>query len=110
MGRYAQQRRRGSAGPVLAGPSPPPAPFFEVPSLDLILEPSGDDDTGGTFNIYRGPTLEGPWTLFVSTPWEVGYDVGSTEDLDGFAYQAEEVGNGTTYVGTSPRSETFDLT
>jgi len=105
MGKWAQQKKRGSSSDI--GLSPPPAPFLHDTAGDLIQDATGVADAGGIIEISEGDTEEGPWVLCASHAWDPSYNWGAVADFEGPYLSAVEIGNGIVYAGTSQRSAAF---
>lgn len=104
MGKWSQYRRRGSGSQQSEALGPPPAPVLTVSNGDFTINASGGDDTGGTSILFYSVTGAEPGTQVDSQPWATSVDSMPTTDVPvGFAW-AVEIGNGTAYEGTSPRS------
>lgn len=98
MGKWSTYRHRGAVRQQAAALTVPPAPVLSFEDGDLLVTPTGNDDTGGTVNIYRSEYEEGPFTFAGSLPW--GNPRAFTGPDSGY-YYATETGNGSTYVGES---------
>jgi hypothetical protein len=107
MGRWAQQRKRGSIGHKLEGLQAPPAPIIALVGDSLKQSAQGGADTGGTVSLYRSPDGLAPFELQSVDAWESSYDWGTSEDIGHGVYRATETGNGFAYFGESQPSNTI---
>jgi len=105
MGKWAQQKKRGSSVGIHL--PPPPQPFMEDIAGDLIQHALGEDDPGGLLRLYEGPTEFGPWALLSTLAWSRLANWGAISSFDGPYLVGAEVGNGVTYEAESQPSDAF---
>jgi hypothetical protein len=108
MGKWAQQRKRGSAGCGIAALQPPPAPLLNNPDVDLLQHPQGSPDPGAATTLYRSPDGGAPWFAYAAGVWADPSTWGDPGVLDIGYYRATETGNGSVYAGESPPSNVFE--
>jgi len=108
MGKWSTYQLRGSnnVGPAL--PSPP-APVLSVPVTNVTQTAGGNANTGGTIQLWEAPTDNGPWTINATHSWISPHNWGPSAGFAGLSLKALEIGNGTTYRGTSPWSNTLKI-
>lgn len=109
MGKWAQQRKRGSAGQSAIPLLPPPAPLLAVEDDQLEQRTTGAGDSGGTITLYYSTTYVGPYAAFEGFFYESPHSWSNTGDLEPGYYKATETGNNSAYAGESPPSAILEL-
>ena len=109
MGRWAQSRRRGGRPSSGTTHPPPPAPVIGIVADELVLDPQGEDDTGGKFEMEYSATGEDPWAFWTDAPWADPGSFGLVTNINPGFYRGREIGNGIRYSGPSAYSNAFDL-
>lgn len=104
MGRWAQNRRRGTAGDGAPHLTLPPAPVLTEDVGNLIATPQGDDDTGGTITLQTQDTGTHIWSDYASWTWDNPVTITTPGIPDLTPCRAYETGNGSIYAGQSPPS------
>jgi hypothetical protein len=104
MGKWAQQRKRGSSGYGTIALQPPPAPTLRVEEEQLVQHANGTDDTSGTLRLWQADELLGPWTLLYTGAWYRDWPWGALGEIPYPYLHATEVGNASNYLGESAPS------
>ncbi len=107
MGRWAQAKRRGAAGPKTPPLVPPPVPSLSIIDGYLRQTAAGGDDTGGKVHLFRAAGEGGPFLSYGVADWALVYPWGQEETLSGWWYTASEEGNNTVYAGLSEQCAPF---
>ena len=76
---------------------------------DLVQYAQGGFDIGGWITLYYSATPGGPFAAVDTDAWSNPRLWGQAGDLDPGWYYGTETGNGTTYSGTSPNSNTINM-
>jgi hypothetical protein len=107
MGKWATYQKRGSCrvGDLLPSPNPPLLTLFEG---NLIATSDQFDNAGGGSLLYFSGSVNGPWTLYATRPWDVDTNWEDPEDLPPTYLKATTGGNGVAYRGESGGSNVFD--
>jgi len=107
MGKWCQQRKRGSSVGIHL--PPPPRPVLEDLGTEVLQTATGLDDTGGTCGLETSDDDGLTWDFAGSPPWEDLFIWGASDDFAGLLLRCRETGNGITYSGHSPWSLVLDL-
>ena len=110
MGKWAQQRKRGSAGQGTIAPQTPPAPFLDVVAGDLVSQAHIADNYGGVCTLFRSATEFGEYSLHDQEDWDPSLDWNAFVTIVPGWYKATQTGNGTKWVGSSPFSNAQHIT
>lgn len=109
MGKWAQQRKRGSAGHGPVALPPPPAPQLLIIEDSVYQLASSDTDTNGSLKLYYSTSGGEPWNFISSVIWKLEHYWGSTDYYQGDWLRATEVGNDLDYAGESQPSNVLAL-
>jgi len=110
MGKWAQQRKRGSAGQSAIAPLPTPAPYLDVIAGDLVSQAHITDNYDGACRLFRSTLEAGPYVLHDEEPWDPSLDWSVNVTITPGWYQATQVGDGVHYVGESSPSNRQHIT
>jgi hypothetical protein len=106
MGKWCQQRKRGSsAQPALPGP---PTPLLSDDDDEVLQTAQGLADTGGLCQIETSENNGLTWADAGSRAWEPEAIWGDVGDFPGQLVRAREVGNQNVYAGPSDWSNILD--
>jgi hypothetical protein len=109
MGKAATYRKRGTHAAAATPDLRPPAPALNVVAANLIQAATGNNDEGGEARLYSSPTGTPPWTQTDSDAWDWVVAWGPVDGFPPAFYAATEIGNGSTYIGESDRSNIIHL-
>jgi hypothetical protein len=107
MGKHHTYRKRGSVRPDRAALPVPYAPTLGLVDDELTQSSGAATNNRGTLNIYLGPTESGPWSLWGTHVWVFEYGWSDIGDAPVGYYYCEEIGNNSTWFGTSQPSNIF---
>jgi hypothetical protein len=107
MGKHHTYRKRGSVRPDRAALPVPPAPSLTLVDSELTQISASGINTGGVLNIYSSVSGSAPWLRFGTVTWAFAYGWADIGDVPVGYYRCEEVGNNSTYFGTSQPSNIF---
>ena len=106
MGKWCQQRKRGSSAQPALGK--PPTPRLSDEEAEVLQTAQGLDDTGGLCEIEISENDGLTWAGAGSRAWEQEAVWGEVGDFAGELVRARETGNGTVYAGPSDWSAVLD--
>jgi len=107
MGKWAQQKKRGSSVGIHL--PPPPRPLLRDIADEAVQTATGADDTGGTCTLQTSGDGGLSWDFADTRAWEEEIVWGDVGDFTGLLLRCWESGNGTVYQGDSPWSLILDL-
>ena len=108
MGKYATYRKRGSHAAGPSGLPVPQTPVLGTQDDDLISEQASIPDPGGTIRLFFFETEEGEYTQIQGSPPAPLINWSELTVLESGFFKVDQVGGGTNYAGTSPRSAPFE--
>jgi len=109
MGKYATYRMRGGGQPLTRPLGPPEPPVMSEVDSELAQTSASASNVGGLLTLQFSTDGLPPWDLEDTAPWTPVKDWGSILALPAGFYRAFEEGNGIDYLGTSDKSNTFEI-
>lgn len=109
MGRHSQYQKRGAATGTSIILTAPPSPTLHVVAGLLLQEANGTDDTGGILSLEISTDEGSTWEPYDLHSWLSTWPWGAITFLDPGLYRGTETGNGSTYIGQSPPSNTVEV-
>jgi len=104
MGRWAQARRRASAGVAGELLPPPAAPTLDTFEERVYVTTNEPTNVGSVTTLWSSFLEFGPWTLADTEPTDSPTDFGDTSSYYQKYLVARELGNGIDFGGSSPDS------
>ena len=107
MGRYAQQRKRGSNNglPLVGSLMPPPAPAFDDEDGHYVQSTNGVGSPGGSLVLETQDVGGGEWSVYSTVAYQNPYEWGVFGEWEDLWVRVREIGVGANYLGTSDPSE-----
>ena len=110
MGKWAQQRKRGSIGHTAPALQPPPAPVLAVIISQLTSSTTISQTSVGSCYLHYSADNVAPFIIAQEAEWEQVHPWGDTGDLEPGYYKAQQSGDGISYAALfSPFSGTLHL-
>ena len=110
MGKWAQQRKRGSAGQGTIEPQTPPAPFLDNIAGDLVSQAHIANNYGGACTLFASATEFGTYAVYDQEDWDPSLDWNAFVTINPGWYKATQTGNDTDWRGQSPLSNPQHIT